>query len=52
MSLVSYRTHLDGLDLTEKEMIELEETITAIVTNIVEDLFMRRDGDHDQHRTT
>ena len=41
MRLDEYRTYLDGLDLTDNEIIELQETLTAIVTNVVDDLFKR-----------
>ena len=41
MCLEEYRTYLDGLDLTDNEIIELQETLIAIVTNVVDDLFKR-----------
>lgn len=41
MRLDEYRTYLDGLDLTENEITELQKTLTAIVTNVVDDLFKR-----------
>lgn len=46
MCLELYRTHLDGLDLSENEMIELQETLIAIVTNVVDNLFKGLD-DHE-----
>lgn len=39
MRLDEYRTYLDGLDLTDSEMQELQEALTAIVSSIVDSLF-------------
>ena len=50
MSLEIYRTYLDGLDLTECEVIELQETLTTMVVNIVDDLFRGLDNDECNQR--
>jgi len=49
MSLDIHRTHLIGLDLTNKEIDELIETITGIITKVVDNLFMELDK-HESHQ--
>ncbi|AHE65822.1 hypothetical protein Loa_00233 [Legionella oakridgensis ATCC 33761 = DSM 21215] len=39
MSLELYRTHLDGLNLTDEEKSDLIEATTVLVANILNDLF-------------
>jgi hypothetical protein len=48
MRLDEYRTYLDGLDLTENQIIELQETLTTIVSNIVDNLFKGANIDGNQ----
>lgn len=53
MALDRYRAHLDGLNLSDEEKTSLIEITEAIVSNLINNLFMEQAiHDNNQRKTT